>query len=433
MRRSMTNIFFAAALLPVAAFGGNAGPSAADAAVRSLLADALDQTKKSGSRCQAIKALGAGRDEALLLSLAEAAADPDARVRACAALTAGETKNGLAADMLRANVKNYLASAGPEKNAAGNRLAAINSVWALGEIGGPAVMSDLAKFYRSSDDTLKINEVIAMGKQPGEAAAAYLKGVAASPAETEAVRAAAFEMLEETGQSASIPGLQPSRSAGIADGDMLFAGGLTGDITEWVSPDTPVGHAGIFAGVEIKNGRIYVLISDCVPNFFDPGGVRNKKAWKHFTHQFKYPYYGNRTTSPAPTAAQRRQIVALALELGEKGLKYDITHFSQKGPVEFDCVGYTEYIYETAAGLNPTDDSYETGFGWPLTPWEQFSSLAVNETPAPPHAAAAAFSATQGTPGPAAEVLKINFFGVAGKLPDLPAGSAPARAERPAP
>ena len=132
-------------------------------------------------------------------------------------------------------------------------------------------------------------------------------------------------------------------------------------------------------------------------------------------------------------ARYRGRYYALALELGEKGLKYDITHFSQKGPVEFDCVGYTEYIYETAAGLNPTDDSYETGFGWPLTPWEQFSSLAVNETPAPPHAAAAAFSATQGTPGPAAEVLKINFFGVAGKLPDLPAGSAPARAERPAP
>lgn len=66
--------------------------------------------------------------------------------------------------------------------------------------------------------------------------------------------------------------------------------------------------------------------------------------------------------------------------MGKKGLTYSDTHGSQKGPLKFDCVGYTEYLYE-AAGLNPTDNSYETGWGWPLTPWEQFIATKPN-TPA---------------------------------------------------
>ena len=114
-----------------------------------------------------------------------------------------------------------------------------------------------------------------------------------------------------------------------------------------------------------------------MPNNFKPGGVRNIYSWKNFTHQYMYPYYGNRTTATKPTAEQRERLVKLGLELGAKGLKYSNTHFSQKGPLLFDCVGYIEYIYEQI-GLNPTDDSYEYGAGWPLTPWEQFAATKPN-------------------------------------------------------
>ena len=441
MTRILKKLAISAALLSVTASGvysndhltvpSNGTGAAAEAstdtcAVKAVLADVQDPNKDTRARCEALKTLGSSREESVLTALADAVQDPDMGVRVCASLLAGETKNARSVGMLRANIESYLNSSGACK-AANSRLAAINSIWSLGEIGDPSVMSDLMKFYRASDDTFKINNIISMGKLAGNAGP-FIKSVAASARETEAVRAAAFEMLEEMGQSASIPGLTPSQNAGIADGDIIFAGGLTGEITSWVSPDTPVGHAGIYAGAEIRDGRIYITICDCVPNFFNPGGVRNIHSWKNFTHQYKYPYYGNRTTSPAPTAAQREKIVKLAMEMGEKGLKYDATHISQKGPVEFDCVGYTEYIYE-AVGLNPTDESYETGWGWPLTPWEQYSGTVPDTAPAPAHAGAAAIPAVPKPHPAAAEMLKNGLFGVSGELIEAPAGITPAIAD----
>lgn len=318
-------------------------------------------------------------------------------------------KNAFSAAMLSANVESYLGSGGTGNDAVRARLAAINSIWSLGEIGGPGAAADLLRFYKNSDNTLRINEVIGLGKTGGAGAAAFIKSVAASGKETETVRAAAFEMLEEMGQGVPAGGLVPSQSAGIADGDIIYAGGLLGDYMEWVSPDLPLGHTAIFAGVRAGNGRLYVLIGDCVPNFFKPGGVRNITAWKDFTHQFHYPYYGNMTTSPAPTAGQRAAIVALSAELGKKGYKYDITHLSQKGPVQFDCVGYSEYIYE-AAGLDPTDESYESGLGWPLTPWEQYAGLVSNTAPTPPHILTIPFPSAPGIPA-AAKNLEEGLFG----------------------
>jgi hypothetical protein len=61
-------------------------------------------------------------------------------------------------------------------------------------------------------------------------------------------------------------------------------------------------------------------------------------------------------------------------------VRYDGNHLNQKGAWfsngsywEFDCVGYTERVYEDI-GYNPTDNSYESGWGWPLTPAEQRNS-----------------------------------------------------------
>ena len=144
-----------------------------------------------------------------------------------------------------------------------------------------------------------------------------------------------------------------------------------------------MGHAGLFIGTEAKDGKIKVVIADCVPDFFKPGGVRNIDSWHNFTHDFMYPYYGSRTTPVKPTPEQRERIAKLAIEMGNKGLTYSDTHFSQKGPVKFDCVGYTEFLYE-AVGLNPTENSYETGWGWPLTPWEQFIAVRPTSRPQSP-------------------------------------------------
>jgi hypothetical protein len=289
-----------------------------------------------------------------------------------------------AVDSLLANIENYqepLGNKGPYENNLKARLKAIDSIWTLGEIGDPRLMGKLSKFYSEADDVVKVNLIISMGKlKKNQKSGPYIFDIAASAQENAVVRAVAFEMLEHIGYPSTVLSLTPSKNAGIEKGDIIYTGGIIGTIGSWGNPDLPIGHAGLFAGTEIKNGRINIIITDCVPNNFKPGGVRNIYSWKNFTHQYMYPYYGNRTTTPRPTAEQRERLVKLGLELGAKGLKYSNTHFSQKGPLLFDCVGYIEYIYERT-GLNPTDDSYESGAGWPLTPWEQFAATRPN-TPA---------------------------------------------------
>ncbi|HCC47221.1 MAG TPA: hypothetical protein DEQ38_03765 [Elusimicrobia bacterium] len=295
-----------------------------------------------------------------------------------------------AVDALLANIENYQSAALNASKSANKgvyednlkaRLKAIDSIWSLGEIGDPRLMSKLSKFYGEADDVVKMNLIISMGKlKSNTKAGPYLFGVASNPQETAVVRSVAFEMLEHINYPSTVLNLVPSKEVGIEQADLIFTGGITGTISGWVSPDLPIGHAGLFVGTEIKNGKISVVIADCVPDNFKPGGVRNIDSWNNFTHHFMYPYYGNRTTPVKPTAAQRERIARLAIEMGKRGLTYSDTHGSQKGPVKFDCVGYTEFLYE-AVGLNPTENSYETGWGWPLTPWEQFIALKPNVKP----------------------------------------------------
>ncbi len=290
-----------------------------------------------------------------------------------------------AVNELLANIEDYKSGAnankGPYEDNLKARLKAIDSIWALGQIGDPRLMSKLTKFYNDSDDVLKINLIISIGKLKNNAKAGpYMFDIAADARETEVVRAAAFELLEHAGYPSTVVNLKRS-ATGIEKADLIYTGGITGTISGWFSPDLPIGHAGLFVGTEAKDGKIKVVIADCVPDNFKPGGVRNIDSWYNFTHHYMYPYYGNRTTAAKPTAAQRERIARLALDMGRRGLTYSDTHFSQKGPVKFDCVGYTEFLYE-AVGLNPTENSYETGAGWPLTPWEQF--IAVVPPPAKP-------------------------------------------------
>jgi hypothetical protein len=283
-----------------------------------------------------------------------------------------------AVNELLANIEDYKSGAsvnkGPYEDNLKARLKAIDSIWALGQIGDPRLMTKLTKFYNDSDDVLKINLIISIGKLKNNAKAGpYMFNVAADARETEVVRAAAFELLEHIGYPSTVVNLQRS-ATGIDKADLIYTGGITGSISGWFSPDLPIGHAGLFVGTEAKDGKIKVIIADCVPDNFKPGGVRNIDSWYNFTHHYMYPYYGNRTTKVKPTAEQRERIAKLGIAMGKRGLHYSDTHFSQKGPVDFDCVGYTEFLYESV-GLNPTENSYETGAGWPLTPWEQFISV----------------------------------------------------------
>lgn len=340
------------------------------------LSEALDPSNAPAARCAAISAAAATGGEAAARGLAGLVGDADPEVRACALRAASGSGNEFAVEALLATVEAYQA-AGSNKGAyeenLKEKLKAMDAIWGLGEIGHPALQPRLEKFYAQADNVQKVNLVISMGRlKKGANAGPYLYKIAADPKEAEVVRAAAFEMLELAGYQASVPGLVRSE-AGIDKADLIFTGGIVGTVSGWVSPDFPIGHAGVFAGTEAKDGRINIVIADCVPNNFKPGGVRNIYSWYNFTHQYKFPFYGNRTTAVKPTAAQRERIVSLGLELGKKGLRYNDTHFMQKGPVEFDCVGYTEYLYESA-GLNPTPAKLESGLGWPLTPFEQFAA-----------------------------------------------------------
>lgn len=322
--------------------------------------------------CAAIKAMAA--DKSMALQLAAAVNDPNPEIQSCAIRAAGESKNELAAEALLANVSEYQADSlrrGPFEDNLKARLKAIDSIWSLGEIGNPKVMSRLMKMYKGSDSTLKINIAIGAGKTASKGSEEFLYGIAANPQEDNVVRAAAYEMLGDR------RGPAPDLSArnGMEKGDIIFTGGVFGIPQDWIG-DLPIGHVGLYGGTEVKDGKIVVVIYDCVPDNFKPyGGVRKIFSFTNFTHQNHYAFYGNRVPRKRPTAAQRDLIIKAAVS--KLGHHYADAHFSQKGPDIFDCVGYAEYAYE-AAGLNPTPNDQETGWGWPLTPAEQFAATFPN-------------------------------------------------------
>jgi hypothetical protein len=100
------------------------------------------------------------------------------------------------------------------------------------------------------------------------------------------------------------------------------------------------------------------------------------------------PYWGAKAVkdSPRPTTIEPRewdQWQARVLDkvqfLIRSGVTYDYAHLYQKGKRAdsghflFDCVGFTEHIWESF-GYNPTPDRYEKSWGWPLTVREQRDS-----------------------------------------------------------
>lgn len=98
--------------------------------------------------------------------------------------------------------------------------------------------------------------------------------------------------------------------------------------------------------------------------------------------------WGARRFKGGITPAQQTSLKARIDYFASYKVRYDGSHNNQKGKWfssgsywEFDCVGFTERIYEDI-GLNPTSNSFESGWGWPLTPGEQRSdgNLVVTNT-----------------------------------------------------
>ncbi len=204
-----------------------------------------------------------------------------------------------------------------------NKLMIIDAVWALGEIGDTGSARRLAEFCPTADNTVKLNIEAALSKI-------------------------------KSGGDIPKPCF-PDPSA-IIPGDLLFRKGYVGTFNP-VTGDDPVGHAGIYIGFENDQ-----------PMVIDAGLIMRKITLNFFIRD--WPYYGNRTTFPAPDQPQRKMIIDFAA--AQIGKPYDMLHSTQKGPEKFDCVGLTEAAYEYA-GLNPTPDNLESGAGWPLTPYEQYS------------------------------------------------------------
>jgi len=227
-----------------------------------------------------------------------------------------------------------LSSGGTQKAAFSNghdaNIRLIDAVWALGETGGPASGWALRDAAKTADRPVRLNIAAALDKIDARAGLGR-RGGNGLPA------------------------------AHLKQGDILFRKGYFGVLNSAIGAQT-VGHVGVYAGYE--DGE-HMVIEGWLP-------VR-KVPLKVFVGG--WPYYGNYTTSPEPTTAQRDLIVDYVREQLGKG--YDMAHTIQKGPVKFDCVGLAEAAYE-AAGLNPTPDEFETGWGWPLTPTEQYEHMAPN-------------------------------------------------------
>lgn len=219
------------------------------------------------------------------------------------------------------------------QGSADGRLKLINAVWALGEIGGEEAEAALSEALPDADRTTRLNIVAALDK------------------------IGAVAVAGQDSRRADPDGLYGH----LEPGDVLFRKGYFGLLNSLIKAQT-VGHVGIYVGIE--NGE---------PMVIDAWQPLRKISLRGFISN--WPFYGNYTTLPEPTSAQRETIIGFVNS--QLGKPFDAIHLDQKGPVKFDCVGLAEAAYESA-GLNPTPDAFESGWGWPLTPTEQYEHMFPN-------------------------------------------------------
>ncbi|MCK4935330.1 MAG: HEAT repeat domain-containing protein [Elusimicrobiales bacterium] len=216
-----------------------------------------------------------------------------------------------------------------------DRLALINAIWALGELGNSASVKTIIKAFPSADQTMRLNMMAALGKIKSPQASKELNKI----------------MIDGGNEEMSF----------IEAGDIVFRKGYFGLLNPIVKAQS-VGHVAVYVGME--NGEPMVIEAWT--------SMRKASLRKYIGN---WPFYGNYTTYPKPTMEQRNKIVDYAT--AQLGKPFSILHLSQKGSEKFDCVGLAEAAYE-AAGLNPTPDELEIGWGWPLTPTEQYENVFPN-------------------------------------------------------
>ncbi len=119
-------------------------------------------------------------------------------IKSCLTRASGESKNTYAQDALASIVEDFLFN--PDRSGERDikkKIAAIDSIWALGEIGSASTMKLLEKYYNASDEIIRINIIFSMYKIKSDKVLPYLNKIASNELENEAVRSAAYEMIDE--------------------------------------------------------------------------------------------------------------------------------------------------------------------------------------------------------------------------------------------
>ncbi|MCK5358000.1 MAG: HEAT repeat domain-containing protein, partial [Elusimicrobiales bacterium] len=124
----------------------------------------------------------------------------DANIKLCASKSANQNKDDSTIDALFFNIDKYMAqlsfNKGYYEENLKSKLSAIYSIWALGEIGNPKILRGLKMIYAKSDEVLKVNVIISIGKTKSPKAIKILKAIANSSGEAPILRATAWEMID---------------------------------------------------------------------------------------------------------------------------------------------------------------------------------------------------------------------------------------------
>jgi HEAT repeat protein len=174
--------------------------------IDTLINEAMDKNKEINYRCSLIEILSSSDSDYARKSIVPLLKENNYDLNICVAKISGHTKNSYMTQNLLDNIEEFLFSSykgitnkGIAEQNLKQRISAIDSIWALGKIGDPKVMSKLEEFYNMSDEVLRINIIFSIGKLKNKKALIYLNKIAENEKESYAVRSAAFEMIEELG------------------------------------------------------------------------------------------------------------------------------------------------------------------------------------------------------------------------------------------
>ena len=170
-----------------------------DEAANKALAESFNENKSSNYRCALIDALSSSQNATISEKMNEHVNSKNDAIKLCASKSASQNNSEATIDALFANIEGYRMNSlnkGPYEENLKAKLSAIDSIWSLGEIGNPIIIKRLNKPYTTSDEVLKVNIVISIGKTKTAKAIKILKDLANSPKEADIVRATAWEMID---------------------------------------------------------------------------------------------------------------------------------------------------------------------------------------------------------------------------------------------